>query len=249
VTAPLLFFAHPFPKFSAKYQNTSRSPAVILFRKGIMSGQAIQGATILRQAKLSDAAATETAIGFLIAEHTPMVFRIAYSILRNHHDAEDAAQECFLKVLKLVQKSKTGLAQVRNTKTWLARVAWTTALDRRSGRSSVRDHEIVAEDSTIALGPEPLDMQRAMDRFPDDAIAPDQFLAEREMQRVLEKLIAGLPEELRQPLELSTVQELNSSEIAEVMGIPEGSVRTRLLRARRLLKEKLATLLEVKKHG
>jgi RNA polymerase sigma-70 factor, ECF subfamily len=69
------------------------------------------------------------------------------------------------------------------------------------------------------------------------------------MQSVLEKLIAGLPEELRQPLELSTVQELNSAEIAEVMGIPEGSVRTRLLRARRLLKEKLATLLEVKKHG
>jgi RNA polymerase sigma-70 factor, ECF subfamily len=92
-------------------------------------------------------------------------------------------------------------------------------------------------------------MQRAMDRFPDDAIAPDQFLAEREMQSVLEKLIAGLPEELRQPLELSTVQELNSAEIAEIMGIPEGSVRTRLLGARRLLKEKLATLLEVKKHG
>jgi RNA polymerase sigma-70 factor, ECF subfamily len=245
----LFSFATSLPEVLRKISEHFPFSSSHSVQEGIMSGQAIQGATILRQAKLSDAAATETAIGFLIAEHTPMVFRIAYSILRNHHDAEDAAQECFLKVLKLVQKSKTGLAQVRNTKTWLARVAWTTALDRRSGRSSVRDHEIVAEDSTIALGPEPLDMQRAMDRFPDDAIAPDQFLAEREMQRVLEKLIAGLPEELRQPLELSTVQELNSAEIAEVMGIPEGSVRTRLLRARRLLKEKLATLLEVKKHG
>jgi RNA polymerase sigma-70 factor, ECF subfamily len=214
-----------------------------------MAGQAIQGVTILQQAKLSDAATTETAIGFLIAEHTPMVFRIAYSILRDHHDAEDAAQECFLKVLKLVQKSKTGLTQVRNTKTWLARVAWTTALDRRSARSSVRDHEILAEASTLALDAEPLETQRAMDRFPDPSLSPDQFLAKREMQSVLEKMIAGLPEELRHPLELSTVQELNSAEIAEVMGIPEGSVRTRLLRARRLLKEKLATLLEVKKHG
>jgi RNA polymerase sigma-70 factor (ECF subfamily) len=65
----------------------------------------------------------------------------------------------------------------------------------------------------------------------------------------MEKMIAALPEDLRQPLELSTVQEFNSAEIAEVMGIPESSVRTRLMRARRLLKEKLATLMEVKKHG
>src|SRR6478672_13862766 len=103
-----------------------------------MAGQAILGDTVLKSA-IAMEAATPT-VETLVADHTPMVFRIAYSILRNHHDAEDAAQECFLKVLKLVQKSKTGLAQIRNTKTWLARVAWTTALDRRSGRSAVRDH-------------------------------------------------------------------------------------------------------------
>jgi RNA polymerase sigma-70 factor (ECF subfamily) len=213
-----------------------------------MAGHAILGETALKQANFSDAA-TETVLQDLVSEHTPMVFRIAYSILRNHHDAEDAAQECFLKVLKLVQKSTAGLTQVRNTKTWLARVAWTTALDRRSRRSSVRDHEILADDSPRATDPESPETQRTMDQFPDAAVTPDQFLAEREMQSVLEKLIAGLPEELRQPLELSTVQELNSAEIAEVMDIPEGSVRTRLMRARGLLKEKLATLLEVQKHG
>jgi RNA polymerase sigma-70 factor (ECF subfamily) len=66
---------------------------------------------------------------------------------------------------------------------------------------------------------------------------------------MLERLIVGLPEDLRNTLELSTIQELNSAEIAEVMKIPEGSVRTRLFRARKQLKEKLAVLLEVKKHG
>jgi RNA polymerase sigma-70 factor, ECF subfamily len=65
----------------------------------------------------------------------------------------------------------------------------------------------------------------------------------------LQRLIAGLPEDLAQTLELSTVQELNSAEIAEVMKIPEGSVRTRLFRARKQLKEKLTVLLEGKKHG
>ena len=61
--------------------------------------------------------------------------------------------------------------------------------------------------------------------------------------------IAGLPDDLAQTLELSTVQELNSAEIAEVMKIPEGSVRTRLFRARKQLKEKLTVLLEGRKHG
>ena len=70
-----------------------------------------------------------------------------------------------------------------------------------------------------------------------------------EMQQMLERLIAALPDDLRHTLELSTVQELNSAEIAEVMKIPEGSVRTRLFRARKQLKEKLAVLLEGRKHG
>ncbi|HEY2498563.1 MAG TPA: sigma factor [Candidatus Angelobacter sp.] len=50
-----------------------------------------------------------------------------YSILRNHHDAEDATQECFLRVLK----QQNRLHEVRNTKIWLARIAWTTALDKK----------------------------------------------------------------------------------------------------------------------
>ena len=210
-----------------------------------MAGHAILGETALKQANLTDAA-METVVQDLVSLHMAMVFRIAYSILRNHHDAEDATQECFLKVLKLLQKSK-GLEHVRSPKTWLARVAWTTALDRRSRRAAVADHELVADGAALWRESEPSSMDA--DQFPDRAAAPDDFLAQEEMQRWMEKMIAALPEDLRQPLELSTVQELNSAEIAEVMGIPEGSVRTRLMRARRLLKEKLATLMEVKKHG
>ncbi len=213
-----------------------------------MAGHAILGDTALKQANFSDAA-METVLQDLVSGHMAMVFRIAYSILRNHHDAEDATQECFLKVLKLLQRSKAGLEHVRSPKTWLARVAWTTALDRRSSRAVVTDHELVAEDVKPLGELELSSIGDHVDQFPDMAEAPDEFLAQREMQQRMEKMIAALPEDLRQPLELSTIQELNSVEIAEVMGIPEGSVRTRLMRARRLLKEKLATLMEVKKHG
>jgi RNA polymerase sigma-70 factor, ECF subfamily len=220
-------------------------------QEGSMAAQAMAGESVLKTVKAIDREAAQgavTDVESLVSQHTPMVFRVAYSILRNHHDAEDAAQECFLKVLKLVRKSKTGMAEVRNTKTWLARVAWTTALDRRSRRASVAGHEfVIGEGEAASESGAPLDVETVAD-FRDTAAAPDEVLASRDMQSLLQKMIVTLPEDLRQPLELSTVRELNSAEIAEVMGIPEGSVRTRLMRARKLLKEKMATLMEVKKH-
>jgi RNA polymerase sigma-70 factor, ECF subfamily len=195
-----------------------------------MAGQAILGEMVFKSAMAMEAA-TPT-VETLVADHSRMVFRIAYSILRNHHDAEDAAQECFLRVWK----QKDRLSEVGNPKTWLARIAWTTALDkRRAGHKmlSLNDGE---------LG------QELMESLSDSAPIADEQLAERQRQQLLQRLIAGLPEDLGQTLELSTVQELNSAEIAEVMKIPEGSVRTRLFRARKQLKEKLAVLLEGKRH-
>jgi RNA polymerase sigma-70 factor, ECF subfamily len=191
-----------------------------------MAGQAILGERVLKPAMAMQAAAPT--VEALVASHSLMVFRIAYSILRSHHDAEDAAQECFLRVLKY----KDRLAEVENVKTWLARIAWTTALDkRRSSRALVSlNDEGAGADVAQSLA----------DRSP----APDEQVAGRQMRQMLERLIAALPEDLRLPLELSTVQELNSAEIAEVMKIPEGSVRTRLFRARNRLKEKLAILQE-----
>ena len=193
-----------------------------------MAGQAILGETVLVHATAIETANT---VETLVADHTRMVFRIAFSILRNHHDAEDATQECFLRVVKYKELNK-----VRNLKTWLARVAWTTAVDKR--RSS-RDLASLDDDATLGT---PL-----LDSLADSAPAADDRIASRQMQQLLERLIAGLPEDLRHPLELSTVRELNSFEIAEVMEIPEASVRTRLFRARKQLKEKMAVLLEAKR--
>ena len=87
-----------------------------------------------------------------------------------------------------------------------------------------------------------------LEHLPDRGASLDELLAGKELQQVLEKLIGSLPEELRHTLQLSTVQELNSVEIAGMLNIPENSVRTRLMRARKLLKEKLSSLLEAK-HG
>src|ERR1700756_816340 len=66
----------------------------------------------------------------LVREHSRLVYRIAYAVLRGHHDAEDATQEVFMRVLRYSSK----LASVEDPKTWLARIAWRVAVDRRQRR-------------------------------------------------------------------------------------------------------------------
>src|SRR5690348_3969452 len=93
-----------------------------------MAEPAILGDAALTAANSSVAVAQGQQVEALAVQHMRMVFRICWSILRNHHDAEDAVQECFLRVLKFQDR----IQQIRNPKTWLARIAWTTALDKRS---------------------------------------------------------------------------------------------------------------------
>lgn len=77
---------------------------------------------------------------------------------------------------------------------------------------------------------------------------PEQAAVTADWNAAVHRLIDALPEELRQPLALSTVNELKSQEIARIMGIPEGTVRTRLMRARQILKQKLEVL-KAGQHG
>jgi RNA polymerase sigma-70 factor (ECF subfamily) len=102
---------------------------------------------------------------------------------------------------------------------WLATIAFRLALDR------VRK-------------PEGLDIAE-FDLPTSEPDAEDIAMHRQQLDRV-HRLIAALPEDLRYPLVLSALNELNSRQIGEVLGIPESSVRGRIMRARQILKEKLA---------
>ncbi len=156
----------------------------------------------------------------LVLEHTVLVFRIAYSALRNHHDAEDAAQEVFLRVLR----HRKQLAKVDNRKSWLARIAWRVAVERRGARIQAEGAEM-------------------LENIPSQAASVIAALGDEQMQGMLAGFIDGLERDLREVITLSTVQELNSREIGAVLGIPEATVRTRQMRARQLLREKFAAAL------
>jgi RNA polymerase sigma-70 factor, ECF subfamily len=155
----------------------------------------------------------------VVRQHARFVFKVAYGVLRNSHDAEDVAQEVFLRV------HRDGTHGVRDLQAWLATIAFRLAIDRRRR-------------------PEALDIT-ALDISSNDASAEQSAIERQSLDRV-HRLISSLPDDLRHPLLLSAIEELNSRQIAAVLGIPESSVRGRLMRARQLLKEKLAALSEVK---
>jgi RNA polymerase sigma-70 factor (ECF subfamily) len=159
----------------------------------------------------------------LVRQHSRLVYRIAYAALRSHHDAEDATQETFLRVLRYSHK----LAVVENPKTWLARIAWRVAVDRSRQRGHQR--EIALEDPE-----KPLEEVQSSDLPADKAMHGSQVGAR------LERLIAALPGKLRQPLILSAIDEMSPREVAATLGINEAAVRSRVFRARQILREKLA---------
>src|SRR5262249_10002016 len=78
-------------------------------------------------------AAVDAHVERAVREHAQLAFRIAYAVLRNHHDAEDAVQETFLRVWRYSAK----LAEIHDVKAWIARIAWRVAVDRRKGRREV----------------------------------------------------------------------------------------------------------------
>ena len=162
----------------------------------------------------------------LVQEHSALLFRIACSVLRHPQDAEDAVQEVFLRALRHREK----LARVADPRAWLARVAWRVALDRRRRRPEVPLEEAA----------------EAVRSLRSSGASSHQIAADRQMMALLEALIAGLPAELRDALTLSTVEELPAAEVATLLDIPEATVRSRVFRARQILKEKLAALLEAR---
>jgi RNA polymerase sigma-70 factor (ECF subfamily) len=154
-----------------------------------------------------------------LAECGPLAFRVARGVLRNSADAEDVAQEALLRAYRRFDR----LRDRNRFRAWLVRIAFRLALDRlRSGkRREQRD--------TLWAQPE---RQRP-------AATAEDLAASSEFQAHLENALAELPEKLRLVLMLAAMEGYTTDEVAAIVGIPVGTVKTRIFHARRLLAEKL----------
>jgi RNA polymerase sigma-70 factor, ECF subfamily len=163
---------------------------------------------------------TET-ITALVAEYSATLYRVAYSVMRNGAEAEDAVQEAFLRVLKHRKK----LGEIRDVRVWLIRITWNVVLDRKRRGKTRPENDDIADFARVLP---------SADRRVDEEIISSQ-----EHARIL-ALIDRLPPKERQALLLSAVEELTTAEIASALGTTESSVRSRIFRARR----ELSALLE-----
>ena len=169
----------------------------------------------------------------LMRKHNRMLFRTARAILHDDADAEDVLQEAYLKAYGAMGSFR-GEAKVS---TWLARIVANEALQRL--RRQNRRSAIV-----------PLHSSDAIEEFqdiPEESMSKTpQSSAERaELRKLLEKRIDALPDAYRPVFVLRAVEELSVEEVAEVLRVPPATVRTRFFRARSLLRESLASEIDL----
>lgn len=162
----------------------------------------------------------EAALEALVQQYASALYRVAYSVLRNAADAEDAVQEAFLRVLR----HRDTLDEIRDQRVWLIRIVWNIVLDRKR-RAKTR--------------PETDDVEELARVLPSAGLSAEQVAAAAQHHAHVLACVDKLPAKERQVLILSAFDELSSVEIAGVLGITESSVRSRLFRARNQMAEML----------
>ena len=154
-----------------------------------------------------------------LAECGPLAFRVARGVLRNTADAEEVAQEALLRAYKSFER----LRDRNQFRGWLVRISFRLALDRlRSAKRRERRDALWAQPAHL---PRPATAE--------DVAASNQF------QGHLERALEELPEKLRLVLLLSAMDGYTIEEIARMIGVPLGTVKSRIFIARKKLAEKL----------
>jgi len=178
----------------------------------------------VQRAQAGDRAAFDS----LVQRHFPRIYSIGFRLVGNHEDAEDLAQECFVRAWRSLSFFRSG----RTFSAWLVRIALHLSHDhhRRRGRRA----------ESVPLG-ELTNLTEPADR---SASGPAQISSRREQQRSLMQAIEALPSSLRVALVLRVLEGLSYAEIAEATGLRPGTVRTQVMKARRWLVRMVGTEME-----
>jgi RNA polymerase sigma-70 factor (ECF subfamily) len=153
-----------------------------------------------------------------LVETSRLAFRVAFSVLHHREDAEDVAQEAFAKA----HQSFRQLRDPERFRSWLVRMVWRMALDRRRGdrRRSIREteHESLRQSS------------------------PTDVIVSQERAQMLWEAIDTLPDKLRSVVVLASIEGHDLAAVARLLGIPQGTVKSRLFLARQRIREHLQWL-------
>jgi RNA polymerase sigma-70 factor (ECF subfamily) len=163
-------------------------------------------------------------------DYGPRVYNLARRMLGNDADAEDVTQDVLLQVVRKLDTFRGESA----FPTWLHRVTVNAALAQRRKRAVLHQREVHDPFDNLAENGHPPGLVRPW------SVAPDQQALDRETQQLIERAIARLPEIYRDVYVLADVEGLSNAEIGDMLNLSVSAVKSRLHRARLLMRDALA---------
>ncbi|HET6698499.1 MAG TPA: RNA polymerase sigma factor SigE [Nocardioidaceae bacterium] len=156
----------------------------------------------------------------VVTQHSGRVYRLAYRLTGNRHDAEDLTQEVFVRVFRSLSSYTPGTFEG-----WLHRITTNLFLDGARRKAKIR-FDALAEDADT--------------RLPGRAPSPDAQVSDRLFDDDVESALAALPPDFRAAVVLCDIEGLTYEEIADVLDLKLGTVRSRIHRGRAMLRKALA---------
>jgi RNA polymerase sigma-70 factor (ECF subfamily) len=166
-----------------------------------------------------------------LVESSRLVFRVAFSVLRQREDAEDVAQDAFAKA----HRSFSQLRDRERFRAWLVRMTWRMALDRQRANRRRLAREVPVVGSLTGSG----SVEPGLSNRLQAEATPDALVAQERADH-LWTAIDALPEKLRLVVVLAGIEGHDMREVASLLDVPEGTVKSRLFLARKQLKERLS---------
>ena len=168
----------------------------------------------------------ESAFAELLRRFRAPVFNLCLRMLKNRDDAEDVAQDVFVKVFGMLERYDDRYA----FRSWIFKIAANQSID------FIRRNRVKLQSLDEPLSYKGEEIER---QFPDDAPTPEETVETREIGQLLLKITDELPPHYRSMIVLRHQEQLSYEEIAEVLELPLGTVKARIHRARAMMKDKL----------
>jgi RNA polymerase sigma-70 factor, ECF subfamily len=168
----------------------------------------------------------QDAFGEIVEIYKNSIYQLCYRMLGNRHEAEDIAQEAFIRAYVNIRSFNQDL----KFSTWLFRIATNLCIDRL--RKKKPDYYLDAE----VAGTEGLTMYSQVS---SDSPLPETEVESLELQETVQKEILKLPEKYRSAIVLKYMEDMSLNEISEILELPLGTVKTRIHRGREALRQQL----------